>query len=244
MRALLLLLIDCPSHSTLQHPLKAPRTLSTLPSTSYTITATMQTAIQSLAQPLHHAPLVHRPQYAHSSINATVSRAGGGLAAAVPTPPSTRKRKRPVYHSVSYSEVQEVDDSGRLREVIVIEDTPPPPATISPAVSTSTVANGYSISMQPPIFNAPIRTRARAAAEAQAMSASTSSSTAGVTVPAPKKRKREPELDALLASSSNKKPALNGTKYNGLGTVKQSWASGSNATTADDVSFSFPCIRV
>lgn len=207
----------------------------------------MQTAIQSLPQSLHH-PHVHRPQYAHPSINSTVTRAAGGLVAPVPTPPSTataqRKRKRPVYHSVSYSEVQEVDDSGRLREVIVIEDTPPPPATISPAVSTSTAANGYSISMQPPIFNAPIRTRARAAAEAHAMSTSASSSTTGLTVPAPKKRKRESDLDSLLAPSSSKKPILNGVKYNNaLAPVKQSWASGSAATTADDVRASFFKIR-
>ena len=119
------------------------------------------------------------------------------------TPPIARKRKRPVQYSVSYSEVQEVDAAGRTRDVIVIEDTPPPSAqqglphasafnhpasqsagtvTVSPAYSTSTTrtsTNGFaSMSMQPPIFGAPVRTRARAAAEAQQLqmgSASTSS---------------------------------------------------------------------
>ncbi|KAF8896243.1 kinase-like domain-containing protein [Infundibulicybe gibba] len=46
----------------------------------------------------------------------------------MPTPPvATRKRKRAHQYTVSYSEVQEVDNDGRLREVIVIEDTPPQP---------------------------------------------------------------------------------------------------------------------
>ncbi|XP_006459318.1 hypothetical protein AGABI2DRAFT_134784 [Agaricus bisporus var. bisporus H97] len=96
----------------------------------------------------------------------------------------TRKRKRAARYSVQYSEVQEFDSDGRLREVIVIEDTPPP-ATISPA----TTHPNYSSSYQPPIFSAPIRTRARAAAEAQALSSTSSS----ITAPVPKRQKRDPQ---------------------------------------------------
>ncbi|KZP10420.1 hypothetical protein FIBSPDRAFT_991018 [Athelia psychrophila] len=96
-----------------------------------------------------------------------------GHLAVPPTPPVvTRKRKRPHQYTVSYSKVQEVDSEGKLREVIVIDDTPPPP-TISPL----TTYNGFSASYQPPTYSAPIRTRARTATEAQALSASSSSST-------------------------------------------------------------------
>jgi dual-specificity kinase len=104
----------------------------------------------------------------------------------LPTPPvATRKRKRAHQYTVSYSEVQEVDSDGRLREVIVIEDTPPPPTTMSPSITN----NAFSASYQPPLYSAPIRTRARAAAEAQALSGSTSSA---IIAPPAKKRKREP----------------------------------------------------
>jgi len=119
----------------------------------------------------------------------------------LPTPPiASRKRKRAHQYTVSYSEVQEVDSNGRLREVIVIEDSPPP--TISPSATHNGV---YSASYQPPIYNAPIRTRARAAAEAQALSAGSSSI---LTAPAPKKRKRD-HIQEVRAPNT-KKPALNG----------------------------------
>ncbi|KAF8623639.1 hypothetical protein AX17_007339 [Amanita inopinata Kibby_2008] len=138
----------------------------------------MQAAVhQILPQML---PQYHRRQ----SLN-TVNTTTDGPSV-MPTPPvATRKRKRAHQFTVNYSEVQEVDGDGRLREVIVIEDTPPPP-TASPA----TTHNGaFSASYQPPIYSAPIRTRARAAAEAQALSASTSSAFAA---PVIKKRKRDP----------------------------------------------------
>ncbi|TFY75591.1 hypothetical protein EWM64_g8420 [Hericium alpestre] len=144
----------------------------------------MQTAVQHL--PAH---LVH--QYPRQSLSSANRNANG-----LPTPPvASRKRKRAHQYTVSYSEVHEVDSQGRLREVIVIEDTPPPP-TASPATTTHT--NGYSASYQPPALSASGRvTRARAAAEAQAMSSS-SSSTAAAVLPAPaaKKRKRENGDDA------------------------------------------------
>ena len=81
----------------------------------------------------------------------------------------------------------------------MIEDTPPPP-TISPSTTHNAA---YSTSYQPPVYSAPIRTRARAAAEAQALSASTSSI---LTAPAPKKRKRD--LHDEVRAPTAKKPAL------------------------------------
>ncbi|KIJ66685.1 hypothetical protein HYDPIDRAFT_174083 [Hydnomerulius pinastri MD-312] len=152
----------------------------------------------------------------------------------MPTPPVlSRKRKRAHQYTVSYSEVQEVDNEGRVREVIVIEDTPPPPSTISPA---TTHTNAFSASYQPPVYSAPIRTRARAAAEAQALSASTSS--AAIVAPAPKKRKRdqadEPRgtLTKKVAATLQQQAAAPSTK---------SWASGSGPATADASSGVVPC---
>lgn len=180
--------------------------------TSSTTTQTMQAAVH-LAPPL-------LSQYAHTALN----RAPNSNPSAMPTPPvPTRKRKRAHQYTVSYSEVQEVDTSGRLREVIVIEDTPPP-STVSPA---TTHTHLYSASYQPPVYSAPIRTRARAAAEAQALSASTSS----IVAPPPKKRKRE---QVELAGAVAKKPATNGHVQN-VASTNKSWASGSGAA-AEDVS--------
>ncbi|KII89775.1 hypothetical protein PLICRDRAFT_108206 [Plicaturopsis crispa FD-325 SS-3] len=149
------------------------------------------------------------------------------------SPVATRKRKRAQQYTVSYSEIQEVDSDGRLREVIVIEDTPPPP-TISPATTTHT--GGYSMSYQPPLYSAPIRTRARAAAEAQALSASTSSA-AAIVAPAPKKRKRDPADDPRVHA---KKP-LNGAQQQQALTNTNSWASGSGAPTDDATASPVTC---
>lgn len=141
-----------------------------------------------------------------------------------PTPPGgTRKRKRAARYSVQYSEVQEVDQDGRLREVIVIEDTPPP-ATISPATTHNPA---YSASYQPPIFSAPIRTRARAAAEAQALS----SSSASITAPAPKKRKRE--LQEEVRAPPPKKPILSTQNHHALVPAKSN--DYRNGAVSDDV---------
>ncbi|KAI0806323.1 CMGC/CLK protein kinase [Irpex lacteus] len=143
----------------------------------------------------------------------------------------TRKRKRAAHqYTVSYSEVQEVDNAGRLREVIVIEDTPPP-STVSPATSAN--AHLYSASYQPPTYAAPIRTRARAAAEAQALS--TSSSSVAVP-PAPKKRKRDPDV----AGTALKKPATNG-HYSNLPSGDNSWPSGSGHAADDSSKAPVPC---
>ncbi|KAI0058779.1 CMGC CLK protein kinase [Artomyces pyxidatus] len=159
------------------------------------------------------------PQYPRPSITSAVNRNSKVL----PTPPvATRKRKRGHQYTVSYSEVQEFDSDGRLREVIVIEDTPPPP-TASPATTTHTT--GYSASYQPPVYAAPIRTRARAAAEAQALSSSTSST--ALPHPVPKKRKREGEDASLLLKRAA--PSTQAA-VNGVGSNLQ-WAPGGATTT-------------
>jgi hypothetical protein len=134
----------------------------------------------------------------NQSLNVMNSITASGPSGHLSPPMASRKRKRAHQYTVSYSEVQEVDSDGRLREVIVIEDTPPP--TISPSTTHNAA---YSTSYQPPIYSAPIRTRARAAAEAQALSASSSSI---LTAPAPKKRKRD--LHDEVRAPTAKKPAL------------------------------------
>ena len=183
-------------------------------------TPPMQAAVHQMAPQL-------LPQFTHPSHRPPASNIG-----AMPTPPVTaRKRKRQQF-TVTYSEVQEVDSSGKVREVIVIDDTPPP-STVSPATTHTAM---YSASYQPPVYSAPIRTRARAAAEAQALSASTSS---GITVaPAPKKRKRDPADDVGTVS---KKTVTNGQLGNGIASAK-SYATASGAVV-DDVSLrlSPPC---
>lgn len=151
----------------------------------------------------------------------------------MPTPPViSRKRKRVHQYTVSYSEVQEVDNEGRLREVIVIDDTPPP-STISPA---TTHTNAYSASYQPPLYSAPIRTRARAAAEAMALSASTSS--AAPVAPAPKKRKRDLADDPR--GTLTKRPAPGLQQQAALPSTK-SWASGSGPAALDTSNGVVPC---
>ena len=141
---------------------------------------------------------------------------------ALPTPPvASRKRKRAHQYTVSYSEVQEVDREGITREVIVIEDTPPP-STASPATSRT---HAYSTSYQPPVYSAPVRTRARAAAEAQS-NLSAGMSTA-ILPPPPKKRKRDV---ADETPRSAKKPITNGVPPS---TTSKQWASTNGAVTKD-----------
>ena len=154
---------------------------------------------------------------------------------AMSTPSVTaRKRKRQQY-TVTYSEVQEVDSAGKLREVIVIDDTPPP-STVSPATTHTAM---FSASYQPPVYSAPIRTRARAAAEAQALSASTSSG-ATIAAPAPKKRKRDPADD--VGAVSKKAAANNGQVANAISSTGKAYASGSGAA-ADDVGTPLYCLE-
>ena len=68
-------------------------------------------------------------QFSHSALNC----APNSNPAAMPTPPiPARKRKRPHQYTVSYSEVQEIDQAGRLRDVIVIDDTAHTLAALDP----------------------------------------------------------------------------------------------------------------
>jgi dual-specificity kinase len=149
---------------------------------------------------VHSLPTHILSQYTHQSLNVMNSITASGPSGHLTPPMASRKRKRAHQYTVSYSEVQEVDSDGRLRDVIVIEDTPPPPPTISPSTTHNAA---YSTSYQPPIYSAPIRTRARAAAEAQALSASSSSI---LTAPAPKKRKRD--LNEEVRAPTAKKLAV------------------------------------
>jgi len=166
------------------------------------------------------------PHYPRQSLNGVNHNPAGPSVMTQSSPVTTRKRKRAHQYTVSYSEVQEVDSDGKLRDVIVIEDTPPPP-TLSPATTHN---GGYSASYQPPVFSAPIRTRAAARAEAQALSSSSSSV---VTAPAPKKRKRDHQEE--VRAPAPKKPAAGSTQTQAVAPAS-SWDSRSAAAT-DDVSF-------
>jgi dual-specificity kinase len=175
---------------------------------------------------LQHPALPPAFSYPHQSLNGIPTSNG------LPTPPvATRKRKRAHQYTVSYSEVQEVDREGKLREVIVIEDTPPP-STASPTTSRQT--HMFSASYQPPVYSAPIRTRARAAAEAQALSASTSAAALPPPPPA-KKRKRDPNDE--LPRQPPRKALISGLP---VAPATKSWAT-SNGTTAKEVRCSLPC---
>ena len=132
------------------------------------------------------------PQFSHPSHRPPPNNIG-----AMPTPPVTARKLKRQQFTVTYSEVQEVDDSGRLREVIVIDDSPPPP-TLSPATSAHTK---FSVSHQPSVLSSSIRTRAQAAAEAQGLSSSSVSTAAG---PAPKRRRRDPQESAVRAPPAKK----------------------------------------
>ncbi|KAG9076266.1 hypothetical protein FS749_011978, partial [Ceratobasidium sp. UAMH 11750] len=50
-----------------------------------------------------------------------------------PPAPATRKRKRAVVPNVAFHSVLEDDGRGHQREVVVIEDTPPPAQPVAPA---------------------------------------------------------------------------------------------------------------
>ncbi|KZV84652.1 kinase-like protein [Exidia glandulosa HHB12029] len=111
--------------------------------------------------------------------------------------------------------MQELDrHTGKLRDIIVIEDTPPPATTGTP--STVNGGGGGGGPGQQTGYVPPIRTRAQAAAAAALNSAQP---------PPAKKRKREPADDAG-PSSALKKPVV------GNGLVKH-WATDSVAATED-----------
>jgi dual-specificity kinase len=127
------------------------------------------------------------------------------------TPVAARKRKRVHQPTVRYNAVKDVGSSGRLRELVAFDDTPPPSSTTSP----STTDGAHSTSYQPSMYAAPIHTRSRAAAEAQVFSPSSSFATVS---PAPKKRKsdyregiRTPEGKKPVDTSSRQSQALGPT---------------------------------
>ena len=175
----------------------------------------MQTAVHHLA-----------PQMLSAAYPTLTHRIPNGNLPPMPTPPlATGKRKRTRQVPVDYTEIQEVDSTGRVRNVIVLDDTPPPPTTASPATTHLYSTSSY----QPPVFSAPIRTRARAAAEAQALSASTSSALAAAPPPQ-KKRKRDP---ADTASAASKKTVTTNGHLPPAPSANKSWASASAAATDD-----------
>jgi hypothetical protein len=194
--------------STTTAPTPATTATSSTTTTTVTRTRTMQ-AVHALPPPAPYStPYSSRPAGSRTNM------------AAMPTPPAptARKRKRATNYSVAYSEIKEFDAAGQARDVIVIEDTPPP-ATASPA--TSRASKAFSTSYQPTSLAGPVRTRARAAREAQAMSANSSSST--IIAPPPlKKRKRETDT----VGGSAKKPATNAYPPYPVATSK-SWAGAS-----------------
>ncbi|KAG6898216.1 hypothetical protein C0992_003328 [Termitomyces sp. T32_za158] len=187
------------------------------------LSATTSLVLTQTMQAVHQLPPLLGHHYPHHSL----ANPGPSV---MPTPPlTTRKRKRAHQYTVSYSEVQEVDSDGTLREVIVIEDTPPPP-TLSPA---TTHTGAFSASYQPPIYSAPIRTRARAAAEA----ALSSGSSSAIVAPAPKKRKREHPEE--VRAPATKKFAASGHQAQQVVQTK-SWDSKGTATN-DDAAKSSVC---
>jgi hypothetical protein len=160
----------------------------------------------------------HPHSHPHAHQHQSHSLARTGTLAAMPTPPTqpARKRKRAANAiTVSYSEIKEYDASGASRDVIVIDDTPPP-ATASPASTTNggrgrgtatRASKQFSTSYQPTSLAGPVRTRARAALEAQASASSSSSTVHAAAPPPPKKRKRELADEAVPGTpGSAKKP--------------------------------------
>jgi hypothetical protein len=128
----------------------------------------MQTALHLPLQPTYRSTM--------SALTATTTQ--------TTTPQLIRKRRRAHQspQSVTWNEIKEVGKDGRERDVIVIEDTPPPTTVHSPTASliSTNYTNGSS-------YIPPIRTRAQAAAAA--MNTASTYSIAGPS--AIKKRKRE-----------------------------------------------------
>lgn len=121
-------------------------------------------------------------------------------------PTSTLKRKRAA--QTSYRSEATIDSSGRLREVIVIDDdspTPPgPQSTLSATPATTTHSVSAAISSA---YTNGVRTRAQVAAEASGHGAS---SRVPVGAPAPKRRKKDP-LPAVSGSAVQVLPSSTGS---------------------------------
>jgi hypothetical protein len=120
---------------------------------------------------------------------------------------SQRKRKRPLHQPlVNYRSEQEIDSAGRIREVIVIDDTPPPqstPSTVNDVTIPITSSSVASLSNG-------VRTRAQVAAANGTSSMynhprqSNSISTA-VSVPAAKRRRKD---DPVASTSGGTGPRV------------------------------------
>ncbi|KZS92599.1 kinase-like protein [Sistotremastrum niveocremeum HHB9708] len=134
------------------------------------------------------------------------------------TPSAPRKRKRPNQNTypIAWSEVKEIDPHGRTREVIVIEDTPPP-TPHSPTTSIRSAVFNTSSSYIPPI-----RTRAQAAA------AAVNTASMSAAAPPTRKRKREQQEDGEVTGSHVKRA------YVPNATAPTSFPSGSAATAPTD----------
>lgn len=149
-----------------------------------------------------------------------------------PPPAATRKRKRPA-PNVAFHSVMEDDGRGHQREVVVIEDTPPPAAPtnvpspahtpiIAPFPTQPAYATRYALAHQyppppsshasstslapsaPPMPLPPRRTRAQAAAE----SAASTSGSRQLAPPAPKRRKKETETPVGSVYESSLAPSV------------------------------------
>ena len=143
--------------------------------------------------------------------------------------PATRKRKRAGLSSasVTYTETTELDANGRVREVLVIEDTPPP--VVAPAVHSyyqpvpTTVLNGVASAIAGPH----IRTRAQAAAAAASAASSSSSGSLAAQQPPAKKRRREVDQQPPPATTLYARKQI----QHASSTLK-AWPSASAATEA------------
>ena len=107
---------------------------------------------------------------------------------------STLKRKRPAAAASYRSETQVDSTTGRVREIIVIEDTPSPPPPALMSITPSTLSASAAVSST---YSNGVRTRAQVAAEA-------SGSRIAMAPPAAKRRKKD----------SNPTPSVTGA--NGL----------------------------
>ncbi|KAG8925709.1 dual specificity protein kinase kns1 [Tulasnella sp. 419] len=151
----------------------------------------------------HHHQHREQPSLSHSH-----SQSAQPTPSAMPTMASgstTRKRKRaqqpqPLVH---YRSEQHVDHMGRIREVIVIEDTPPPgqlqpPSHPLPPGLATPVSSVYSNG---------VRTRAQAAAAATAHQPESSVTGSVPIIPPPNKRRKKEVFAEDTASTTTAGPS-------------------------------------
>lgn len=157
-----------------------------------------------------HLPMHHMYRSTMSGITVTTNET------ATPSAPRKRKRTNQNTYPISWSEVKEVDPHGRTREVIVIEDTPPPtPHSPTTSIRSAVYSTGSS-------YIPPIRTRAQAAA------AAVNTGSASAAAPPTKKRKREQQDDGDIVGTYAKR------SYVPNATAQMSFPSGSAATAPTD----------